>query len=179
MMSERPVVANVMHTGTRYTLQLLRGWGINPEHYHINHDVLWHSEFIERQAIVTVRNPYHVFLTWWKDSEELIHQRDFGNAFLRSYGRLDEWINLRNVREAHTIYFYVDKQEPRALAEALGATYREVPITSSAHFITAKFVLPNYAAFPDEVRAVAERWGYSPEVPITEADKGLLEQVMP
>ena len=172
------LLVSVMHTGTRYTSQLLEGWGVRFERFHTISDKIFEPDYLRRPAIVPMRNPYHCFLTWWKTSSYLIDEHDFGNGFLRQFHLLDEWLELRTRRKAETIIFPIDKWNPATLADSMGVEYKDVSIQASGHHITDKFIQPIYSAFPQSVQDIATKWGYPTHLTITVTEATIIESIV-
>jgi len=155
------LLISVQHTGTRFTQQLLEGWGLRVEQLHTSEDKVFNGGNLVRPAVIPIRNPLMCFISWWKYEDDYIDQdTDFGHDFFRQWGRLDELLDLREKRKSQTIIFYIDKDDPPQLAERLGVEYKPVSIRPSSHYISDRFIQPVYKNFPPALQELATRWGY-------------------
>ena len=148
-------LVSVKHNGTRYVRDHLIGWDIPVIQIHIEHVT---NTYSGRQVVIPIRNTYMCFLTWWKNIHDARDEPVILREFLNAWHKLDEWIDSL---EIDPVIFFVDRQNIQDLAALAGVPY--TPIIDrgqSAHYICDKYIQPRKEAFPQEIRDIAQRWGY-------------------
>jgi hypothetical protein len=149
-------LVSVKHTGTRYTRDHLTEWGFHVLQDHIDSPRAQQDTHLP--AVVTIRDPFMCFLTWWKTNNDVIKENIAARGFFHQWALLDSWLDQRIVSP---VIFHVDKQPIEWLAEQLEVEFKPVDCREqSRHYISDQYIQPRYEAFPQQLHDLAERWGY-------------------
>lgn len=138
------------------------GWGIKLLQLHVDNPRLKQTQYLSRPGVVTIRNPYMCFLTWWKNATDVIRENIEANQFFQHWAKLDHILEVRKRLEAPTVMFYVDIESLESLADRLGVAYQKIGVRQSAHYISDDYVTLNYDNVPDALHELAAKWGYEP-----------------
>jgi hypothetical protein len=155
------MLVTVRHTGTRYVRDNLRRWNLNVRQMHVDHREL-PARWGTTPAIVTIRNPEHSFLSWWKRTRHSIDEFTFKDRFFAQWAELDVWLNTPT---PHPIFIYhVDREPVTALAAQLNVVPPPVPpheMPLYDHHILNQWVAL-IKPVPQELSSLCTRWGYPP-----------------